>query len=105
MSCKCQRGAALWGSLSTVTFVTNWRVPCRDLEAEPKELLQEMFVSVGHQRSKPGWHPQLPSVDLVTLQLRCHLGAKDSCSWTAVWTMVRRGAADADKLWLASCIF
>lgn len=46
-----------------MTFVTNWRVPCRDLEAEPKELLQEMFVSVGQQRSKPGWHPQLPSVD------------------------------------------
>lgn len=53
------RKGILWASLSAVTLVTNY-VPCRDLEAVPKTLLQEIFVLVEYQPSKPGWLPHLP---------------------------------------------
>lgn len=55
MTYKHHRGnAILWASLRVVTLVTNWACPLRGPEAMLEELLQEIFVPVGHQPSKPG---------------------------------------------------
>lgn len=62
------------GSYSFGLLWVRWLVryvPRGILEAMPIKLLQEILAFVMHEASKPGWLPNLPNVDTVSLHLSC----------------------------------
>lgn len=47
--------------------------PLRDIGSYAKKVLQEILLLVMHGNSKPGWLPNVPYVDIVSLYLHCDL--------------------------------
>lgn len=67
-----------------------------------KKVLQEISLLVMHGASKPGWLPNVPNLDVVSLHLNCDLEGmrekevRGSKPWTAVCTPVRTSQLKRD---------